>query len=362
MSLDTLTQTIGDIRARLGRGEYQDEAKVSQGIVMRVLQDLGWPVFDTGVVVREYSIKGRRVDYALIGRFDRPAVLLEVKRVGKIEVGEEQLFEYAFHEGAPIIVLTDGRHWWFHLTSGQGSYQDRRFAAADLEDHEPEQNAKVLLQYLDRDAVCSDKSRRRAETDYDVIRNRRVAEGVLPAVWMRLTEDSEGPLVRLLSSEVEKECGVCPSGETVVRFLSTRARLVPDATPPPPSPVPEPTSGAPSVEPNRFWFRLYGETRQCRSGAEVVVGVFTTLAKRDPEFLDRFAAGQSGRPWISKDCRRFTGGSGGHHQLTDGWWIDTHRPNPSKIPAIQRACEVARIAYGRDLTVSLPSKKKGYAF
>ncbi len=363
MSLDTLTQTIGNIRDRLGRGEYRDEAKVSQGIVMRVLQDLGWPVFDTGVVAREYSIGGRRVDYALIGKFGKPAVLLEVKRVGRIEIGEGQLFEYAFHGGAPIVVLTDGRNWWLYYTFGEGNHRDRRFAEVDLQDGDPNRNADLLLRYLWRESVLDGQARRRAEADYDALRNQCVAEGALPAVWRRLTEDADGPLVRLVGSEVEKECGVSPSGEMVTHFLRARGRLVPETPPVPPITVSEPrTNVAPQVARDRFWFRLHGEIRHCRSGAEVIVGVFTTLAKRDPTFLDRFAAGQSARPWISKDCQRFTGGAGGHHELTDGWWIDTHRPNPSKIPAIQRACEVAGIVYGQDLAVSLPSRRKRYAF
>lgn len=360
MSKETLTKAIASVRDGLRRGAYPDEAKVSQGIVMRVLDALGWPVFDTGVVVREYRIKGRRVDYALIGKFDRPAVLLEVKRVGKIEVGEEQLFEYAFHEGAPLIVLTDGRHWWLYLTSGQGSYEDRRFAGADLQGDGPERSAEILMRYLDRGTVLSDESRRRAETDYDAIRNRRVAEGALPAVWRRLKEDVDGPLVRLISSEVEKECGVAPSGDIVISFFGDRGGLVPERVAP--IPIPEPTESRTPQKSDGPWFRIDGMTRICRSGAEVIVGVFTTLAKRDPTFLDRFAAAQSGRLWISKDCRKFTGGAGGHHELRDGWWIDTHRTNPSKIPAIQRACEVAGITYGRDLTVNLPSRRKRYAF
>lgn len=236
MSRDTLTQTIRDIRARLGRGEYGDEAKVSQGIVMRVLQDLGWPVFDTGVVVREYSIGGRRVDYALVGKFGKPAVLLEVKRVGKIEIGEGQLFEYAFHGGASIVVLTDGRNWWLYFTFGQGDHRDRRFAEVDLQDGDPNRNADLLLRYLQREAVLDGEARKRAETDLEARWKQRTADEALPAIWNRILSEGEGPLVELIRQRVEAECGVSPSEDSVRRFL----RQVPVHGDPPPQPVPAP--------------------------------------------------------------------------------------------------------------------------
>lgn len=241
MSLDALTETIRDLRTRLGRGEFGDEAKVSQGIVMRVLQDLGWPVFDTGVVVREYSIRGRRVDYALIGKFGKPAVLLEVKRVGRIEVGEQQLFEYAFHGGAPIVVLTDGRNWWLYYTFGEGDHRDRRFAEVDLQDGDPRRNADLLLRYLQREAVLDGEARKRAEADLEARWRQRTAVEALPAVWNRLRNEADGPLVELVRKRVEADCGVSPSADSVSRFLEE----VPvhgrhDPLPPPPPPLQPP--------------------------------------------------------------------------------------------------------------------------
>jgi predicted type IV restriction endonuclease len=39
-----------DIRAGIKAGRYVNEATVSQGIIQRLLQALGWPVYDTEVV------------------------------------------------------------------------------------------------------------------------------------------------------------------------------------------------------------------------------------------------------------------------------------------------------------------------
>lgn len=351
MSLDTLTQTIGDIRARLGRGEYQDEAKVSQGIVMRVLQDLGWPVFDTGVVVREYSIRGRRVDYALVGKFGKPAVLLEVKRVGKIEIGEEQLFEYAFHGGAPIVALTDGRNWWLYYTFGEGDHRDRRFAEVDLQDGDPSRNADLLLRYLQREAVLDGEARKRAETDLEARWRQRTAEEALPVVWNRILNEREGPLVELIRQRVETECGISPSEDSVRRFLlSVPAHGSHD---PLPQPVRAPNSKPSGSKGHRFSLTVDGQVRIYPSAAKALVAALSTLSEGHPTFLERFEA-EVGQKRIGRDEQMSPGAGASVHPLPGGWWIDTNMLNRQKEQLVRRACEVAGVQYGRDLSVNLP--------
>lgn len=43
MSLET---TLTDITARLRQGGFPNEQVISQGIVLRVLQELGWDIYD----------------------------------------------------------------------------------------------------------------------------------------------------------------------------------------------------------------------------------------------------------------------------------------------------------------------------
>lgn len=104
----TLKEYIEDIRDKLEKREYPNEAAVSQGIVLRLLHVLGWPMYNTQVVAPEYDVEGTRVDFALCDPPLKPRVFIEVKKVGNIEGGEKQLFQYAFHEGVPIAILTDG--------------------------------------------------------------------------------------------------------------------------------------------------------------------------------------------------------------------------------------------------------------
>ena len=44
MSLET---TLADITARLRQGKFPNEQAISQGVVLRVFQELGWDTWDT---------------------------------------------------------------------------------------------------------------------------------------------------------------------------------------------------------------------------------------------------------------------------------------------------------------------------
>jgi predicted type IV restriction endonuclease len=53
--MEPLPQTIADIRAGIRAGRYPNEAAVSQSIVRRVLECLGWPIYDPQIVWPEYK-------------------------------------------------------------------------------------------------------------------------------------------------------------------------------------------------------------------------------------------------------------------------------------------------------------------
>ena len=371
MSAEALTTTIADIRDRLRRGEFPDEAAVSLGIVIPVLQDLGWPVRNMTVVTPQYAIQGRRVDYALIGRYGTPSVLLEVKRVGKIEVGEEQLFAYAFRQGTPIIVLTDGRSWRLYLTTGEGSFEDRRFASVDLVEGDPEQTASALRRYLSRESVLDGQARKHAETDLDSRWRQRKAEEALPSVWSRLAEDRDGPLVELVRSSVRDECGITPPAESVIRFLRD-ARPERDSAPllrPGRTAHPDRAATPPQRQRSRdrrsgegrYSYTLKGDTRRFRTSGEMMAAIFAAFAKNDAAFCERFRKRRSGREreYVARSREELFPGQprlwkSNAWELPGGYFLGTHMGNPQKEDLIRVACEVAGLKFGRELTVELP--------
>lgn len=168
-----LASTIQSIAEGIKAGIYQSEAQISQGIVKQVLSELGWPPFDTLVVAPEFTIGNgaRKVDYALCHTPGKAVILIEVKDFGKADLqGERQLFEYAFHQGVPVVVLTDGRTWRFFYPPGQGDYKERRFAEIDLLDYDSCATASKLARYLNMENVKSQAARKCAEKDYEEVR------------------------------------------------------------------------------------------------------------------------------------------------------------------------------------------------
>jgi len=116
--------------------------------LQRLLNTLGWPVYDIEVVTPEYSLGGRRVDYALCHPSREPLVMVEVKQIGQSKGADHQLFEYAFHKGVPMAVLTDEQEWHFFLPTEQGDYGERRVYKLDLLERDSQEAEAGLERYL----------------------------------------------------------------------------------------------------------------------------------------------------------------------------------------------------------------------
>ena len=186
--MKNIKELLERIKNDLQFGRFTSEAAVSQGIVLPILNELGWPVFGTHVVWPEYTAGGGRVDYALCNPPDRPVIFIEVKRVGQAEGADRQLFEYAFHQGVPMAVLTDGQEWHFYLPAEQGQYQERRVYKLDLIERDSAECENRLKRYLDHKEVASGSALDAAKADYRDINRDRQIHNALPMAWKQLVE------------------------------------------------------------------------------------------------------------------------------------------------------------------------------
>jgi hypothetical protein len=205
----------------MARGQLQNEAAVSQGVVLPILNALGWPVFDISKVVPQFSLEGRRVDYALCVHAERPVIFMEVKAVGKADGADRQLFEYAFHKGVPLAILADGREWHFYLPAEEGEYQERRVYKLDIVEREPEDISQYLERYLQYDRVCSGKALEAARSDYQDVSRRRKINATLPNAWNRLIEEKDEILLELLAEKVEDLCGYKPELDVCSQYIDS---------------------------------------------------------------------------------------------------------------------------------------------
>ena len=242
----TLQEHIDEIRNDLRNEAFINEASVSQGIVLRLLHALGWPWYNTQVVIPEYSVEGGRVDFALCHPASRPLVFIEVKRLGQIEGAERQLFEYAL-QGVPIaiLILTDGQEWRFFHPIAPGDYRERLVYQLDLIEPDNGESAERLNRYLSYYLIRNDKATQAIADDHRRISSRRYIE----EVWSGLSEDQRRCIEEARSELLEQESRLVglvenqwdrPVDEQVLDFLKS-LETDPPPTPPPPTPGPRQT-------------------------------------------------------------------------------------------------------------------------
>jgi hypothetical protein len=360
----SLEQHIEEIRAGIKAGRFANEASVSQGIVLRILHALSWPSYDTQIVCPEYSLEGRRGDYALCHPPGKPIAFIEVKQIGQSEGAERQLFEYAFHVGVPLAILTDGQEWNFFLPGEQGDYGERRVYKLDIVERDIAECVSRLSRYLKYDAIVSGAAIEAAREDYRNVSRDRQMKATLPKAWAKLVEEEDELLLELVADRVESLCGFKPDPDTVARFLKDHviSRTPSAATQPLRPTVPPLTPAAPVGSPvGAVGYVINGQRYPARNAREVLVSVFEALSQRDTTFLERFAAlpkhGRTrrylarspeelypGRPDLSREHST---------QLSSGWWLGTNVSRAAIERIIEMACEVARINYGRELSINL---------
>ena len=366
-----LADTLSSIATALRQGRFPNEQAISQGVVLRVLQELGWDAWDTAIVWPEFQTGQGRADFALCHPPSKPAVFIEVKQPGGAESGVRQALEYAFHTGVPFIVLTDGRTWSFYLPAEQGSYEDRRVYMLDLNERPPEHAAEILVHYLHHARVSSGESLELARKEYRSRNRKSQARQTIPEAWKELVEKGDELLIDILASAVESKSGVRPDDDDVAAFLAGLGNTViikpappstgpsatkPTKTAPPATTVPPP----PESETTRSGtLVLKGKSFPYRNAKEAMVQTLRELAKGDPGFLARCvehpdAQGRKRRYIARKaedlypdrpDLREHV------DSLPGGWLVSTNLNNQLKKTIIRLAAECAGLAFGKDVVI-----------
>lgn len=380
MSIDELKRLIESIKRNLAQGRYQNESTIREAVVLPILERLGWDTIDPAVVRREHPIRSRKVDYCLFVHHATPDVLVEVKAVGSIEGGDRQLFEYAFHEGVPMALLTDGREWSFYLPAGQGSYDDRRIYKLDLLERATDECCSALTRYLAFERVRRKDAIKDARADYETAVRSRTAVDTLPAAWSKLVEEPDGLMIDLVSEKTQTLCGYAPTREQVETFLAAltpqtsnvvRAATVraqprqdaPQVILPPtvkeisPRPYQTKAFDGRSRSGRGVQVVLDGQSHQAKDAIAGLIRIIRHLASKDATFLERFEVRARGRS-RNHVARSRSAVYPQRPDLADkaieimpGWFLDTNISNREKLQLVAQACEVAGLRLGRDIAL-----------
>ena len=360
-----LEDEILQIQNGLRAGSYTNEAAVSQGIILRLLNSLGWGIFDATQVWPEYSLGSGRVDFALCSPPSKPAIIVESKDVGKAQGAERQLFEYAFHQGIPMAVLTDGQEWSFFLPGEQGAYHERCVYKLDLLARPTEESAKIFLRYLQFGEVASGRAIENAKSDYRNVSRGRQIDAALPKAWLQLLRDQDELLVELVADRVETLCGFKPEPAAVAKFIGslttghvfTQEAQQPLAIAPSSQPALRPASSEFGGELDFSGFEFHGQRHTAGSAIGTLFKAFEVLSARDTTFLERFASlpkhGRKRRYLSRNKLDLYPGRPDLCEEYSEckfgGWWIGTNFSRSTIRHAIELACQVAGLRFGHDL-------------
>ncbi len=161
--------TLTAIRQRLRSHDYHHAEHVRLGLVTRLVQQLGWDIWNPREVRAELAPSRPASSAPLVLTLvapDAEATAICIACVGAGGLAqhpatvEEQLHGYPH---ALFTLLTDGQHWHFYYSLLAGPLADKLFYRLDLLADEPAEAADHFFAFLHRDNVLSHSARHRAE-------------------------------------------------------------------------------------------------------------------------------------------------------------------------------------------------------
>lgn len=289
----SVEKDIDEIRRKLEKGEFRSETDVSDGIVRRLLEAVGWPRWESQVVIVKYPMGGGKVEFVLCPPESQPLVFIEAKKVGNIQSVYEQQFEYNLRGSMPIAVLTDGQKWIFFHPIGEGDSNERKVYEMDLVEASSEECAKYLHRYLNYESMQAGETVQAIKEDYKRAAQRRQMATRLPEAWKMLIEEADDFLLEVVADKTESFCGHRPEDEQVLDFLKN---LKED---PPSRKVSPPTSGSKKAWTKRLLVtmpsgEIISNTFSSKTFAEVI-------EKLGVERVKSLELWQSGIPLISTE-------------------------------------------------------------
>ena len=232
-----MKETLADIRKKLQERAFQNEEHVRLSLVARVLQELGWDIWNPGQVNAEFkpvpTEDGTKVDFALFSTARAPSIFVEVKAVGSIhdlEQAERQLRDYNRNNTALFCVLTDGAMWRFYYSQTGGRFSEKCFKVLDLLSDDPEDVESGLATFLAKAQIENGQAKREAEAVLRLTQKQRVMEDCLPHA-RRLTQEPPFPSLPEALVALVAEQGFTISRDDAASFIAETSRKPP---PPPP--------------------------------------------------------------------------------------------------------------------------------
>ena len=166
-----MDEMIKDIQEKLRNNCYLNEEHVRLSLVARILQSLGWDIWNPKETNCEFIVAPHedktRVDIALFDDFKNPRVFLEIKAVGalhnRIEQIERQLRDYNRNLTALFCIITDGNVWRFYYSQTGGEFSQKCFRQINILEDQIDDVELNFYAFLSKEEIMKGQAEKEAE-------------------------------------------------------------------------------------------------------------------------------------------------------------------------------------------------------
>jgi len=192
-----MNEILSDIRDKLAKNYFQNEEHVRISLVLRILFELGWNIWNPKEVNSEFKAVPNedisRVDIALFSNeYLPPLIFIEIKSVGKIVTDlfriEQQLRDYNRNNTAQFSIITDGQKWRLYYSQTGGEFSQKCFKVIDIIENDLSDVVNSLTLFLSKDEILSGNSKKEAERLLKLNQKQRALEDALPRAKRMISE------------------------------------------------------------------------------------------------------------------------------------------------------------------------------
>lgn len=233
-----MIEALRDIQAKLRAGSYRNEEHVRLSLVARLLQELGWDIWNPDEVCPEWQVArtedGTRVDLALFISSYAPSVLIETKAVGfltpNLATVERQVRDYNRNNTALFSVITDGQQWRIYYSQTGGEFSRKCLRVLNLEQDDLAEIEHTLTIFLGRLAVTSGNARAEAENYLRLSQRQRAMEDCLPDARRRV-QDPPYPSLPDCLVELVRQMGFEINRDEAMSYIAIAGQTLPTRHP-----------------------------------------------------------------------------------------------------------------------------------
>jgi len=221
-----MKDTLRDIQNKLSNHIYKNEEHVRLSLVSRILNELGWNLWDPNEVNSEFPVIPQedqsRIDLALFLIPYIPSVFIEIKAVGKLEGNidqiERQLRDYNRNNTALFSVITDGRKWRFYYSQTGGEFSQKCFRTIDILEDNFDDIKFAFDAFLSKGEITNGNAEREAQNYLRLNQKQRAMEDALSGARRMILEPPYPSLPQAIT-QVVSEAGFPISENEATKFI-----------------------------------------------------------------------------------------------------------------------------------------------